>query len=261
VSRRGGRKGARRHARERVRVVMRGRRRELRVDGTFASSWRPGEVLTRSVWDALALPVLALPPARRRRVLVLGLGGGSAARLVRALAPEARILGVEYDADVLRAARRHLGLDELGVEVVRADARRWLERSRRSFDLVIDDVFVGRGWSVHKPDWMLDAGLARAADRVAPGGLLVSNTIDETAAATATLRARFAGLVRIRIEGYDNRVLVAGPAALDARGLRAAAAAEPVLAPVLPRLGFLTLRGQRSASRIRGQHAWSRSPG
>jgi len=225
----------------RVRVVKRGRRRELRVDGTFASSWRPGEVTTGSVWDALALPILALPPTGRRRVLVLGLGGGSAARLVRALAPEAAIVGVEHDAEVLRMARRHFGLDALGLEVVRGDARRYLEHARRRFDLVIDDVFVGRGYHVHKPDWLPEPGLRLAAARLARRGLLVSNTIDETAAVAATLASLLPARVRIRIEGYDNRVLVAGPAGLDARRLRAAARAEPRVASILPRLGFTSL--------------------
>src|SRR6185295_2505995 len=78
----------------------------LRVDGTFASSYRPGSPLTGSVWDALAAPLAWLPPARRRSVLVLGLGGGSAARLVRAIAPECRVVGVESSAEVLDAARR-----------------------------------------------------------------------------------------------------------------------------------------------------------
>jgi spermidine synthase len=230
---------------DRVRVVKRGRRRELRVDGTFASSWRPGEATTGSVWDALALPILALPPVRRRRALVLGLGGGSAARLLRALAPTIEIVGVEYDAEVLRAARRHFDLDALGVEVVRGDAREYLASSRRRFDLVIDDVFVGRGPEVHKPDWLPEPGLARAAARLASGGLLVSNTLDEHREVAGWLRPRFPAVVRIRIEDYDNRVLVAGPAGLDARRLRAAAAAEPRLAGVLPKLGFLTLPARR----------------
>jgi len=226
-----------------VRVVRRGRRRELRVDGTFASSWRPGEVETGSVWDALALPLLALAPARRRRVLVLGLGGGSVARLLRALAPRAAIVGVEFDADVLAAARRHFALDALGLEVVRGDARAFLEGTRRRFDLVIDDVFVGRSRDVHKPDWLPEPGLGLAAARLARGGVLVSNAIDEAAAVGRAVRARFPACVRIGIEDYDNRVLVGGPPGLDARGLRAAAAAEPRMAAVLPRLRFLTLPG------------------
>ena len=228
-----------------MRVVKRGRRRELRVDGTFASSWRPGQVTTGSVWDVLALPILALPPPRRRRVLILGLGGGSVARLVRALAPEAAIVGVEYDAAVLRAARRHFQLDALGLEIVRGDARAYLDRSRRRFDLVVDDVFVGRGYHVHKPDWLPEPGLRLAVARLARGGLLVSNTIDETAAVAASLATQLPARVRVRIEGFDNRILVAGPAGLDAKRLRAAARAEPRVAALLPRLGFASLPGRR----------------
>jgi len=54
-----------------------------RIDGTFASWYEPGRAVTGSVWDALAAPILLLPRARRSRVLILGLGGGSAARIVR----------------------------------------------------------------------------------------------------------------------------------------------------------------------------------
>ena len=36
--------------------------RELIVDGTFASFYRPGSAVTGSVWDAIAAGALALPP-------------------------------------------------------------------------------------------------------------------------------------------------------------------------------------------------------
>jgi spermidine synthase len=221
-------------------VIQRGRTRELRVDGTFASSWQPGRVTTGSVWDALALPVLALPPHRRRSVLILGLGGGSAARLVRALAPDASIVGVEFDAAVVRAARRHFGLGALGVEVVRGDARAYLERTRRRFDLVIDDVFVGCGDAVHKPDWLPRPGLALARRRLARGGVLVSNALDEAARVAATLCRLAPARVCLRIQDYDNRILLAGPTGLDATSLRKSVRAEPLLAETLGRLRFRT---------------------
>ena len=81
----------------RVEVKRIGNARALRIDGTFASWYEPGQQVTGSVWDALAAPLLLLPKPRRNRVLILGLGGGSAARVVRALAPKARITGVEID--------------------------------------------------------------------------------------------------------------------------------------------------------------------
>ena len=222
-----------------MRVSPRGR--ELRIDGTFASWWRPGSAATGGVWDALAAPVLTLPPARRRSLLVLGLGGGSAARMLRALAPRARIVGVERDPAVLSAARRRLGLAALGLEVVQADARDYLASLRGRFDLIVEDLFVGRGRAVHKPDWLAGAALARLADRLAPGGLLVSNALDEAPATARAFASLFPASLSLSVLGYDNRVLVGARAPLTAAALRGALAREPLMAGALPRLRVRTL--------------------
>ncbi|HEX5067400.1 MAG TPA: fused MFS/spermidine synthase [Myxococcota bacterium] len=238
-------RSGRRSGDARVEVRERKNGRALRVDGTFASWYVPGRAWTGSVWDALAAPLCWLPPARRRAVLVLGLGAGSAARLVRELAPRARIVGVERSREVLRAARRHFDLDALGVEVVHADAREYLAQSRAHFDAVIEDVFVGTARSVRKPEWVLEQGLASAARRLQRGGILVANSIDE-APAVARALGGFPARVEVRIAGWDNRVVVGGPAGLDARGLRDAVSASPVLAPSRRRLSFRGLRGARA---------------
>lgn len=208
-------------------VVRRGQHGlELRVDGTLASRLHEG-VLTGCVWDALAAPLVLLPPERRRRVLVLGLGGGSAARLARALAPGARIVGVEIDPEVLAAARASFGLDELGVETVLDDARGFLARERDRYDLVIEDVFEGDARSVRKPAWMLDDGLRQARTLVAAGGVLASNTIHETGRVVRALRLPGRPLVTIGVRSYWNRVVVAGSPVTTGRELRRLVAAEP----------------------------------
>lgn len=222
----------------RVRVESNRRGRSLRIDGTFASFYDPERVTTGSVWDALVAPLLWLPPPKRRSVLILGLGGGSAARLVRNVAPRARIVGVERSAEVIRAARRWFDLDALGVEVVREDAQRFLARSRRQFDIVIEDVFVGSARNLHKPDWLLDGGLVSASRRLRRGGMLVTNTIDETAAVAGVLRPLAPALLRIDVDGFDNRILAAGPRGLTGRALRSAVGAHQVLSTTLPRLSF-----------------------
>lgn len=232
----------------RVVVQQRGRTRVLRVDGSFASVWRADRVFTRSVWDALAAPVLALPPARRRDVLILGLGGGSVARLLRAIVPAARILGVELDREVIAAARRHFELDALALEIRHEDARRVLARRGRRFDLVIDDVFVGEGRGVHKPDWIPEPGLALALRRLRAGGLLVVNALDEAPRIARWLAARLPALLELRVDGYDNRVFVASTRPLDARALRRAMAREPALAPALGCLRLRALSARRSPS-------------
>jgi spermidine synthase len=119
--------------RPRVRVDESGGTRTLVVDETFASFYTPGEIATHCVWDAIAAPILWLAPARRRRILILGLGGGSIARLARAFAPDAEILGIELDRDVVRLARKHLDLDALEIEVEIADAYEWLRTAPKSF--------------------------------------------------------------------------------------------------------------------------------
>jgi spermidine synthase len=228
---------ARPRTRERVALRVRGKRLELRVDGTYASSWTPGEIATRSVWDALAASVLALPPARRRRVLLLGLGAGSAARIVRALAPAARIVGVEFDPDVVAAARRWFALDALRLEVVIGDAREVVCSLREPFDLVLEDVFIGREATLRKPAGFPLPVLEQARRLLAPGGVLASNTIDEGVAVRRALAQRFPRVVEIAVAEHDNRIYIAGSRAMaDAKALRRAVATNELLAPTLPRL-------------------------
>jgi spermidine synthase len=224
------------------RVVMRDGVRELHVDGTFASRYEPGRVITGSVWDARAAGIAALPRRRRRSVLLLGLGGGSAARVVRALAPRAHIVGVEIDPSVVRLARRWFDLDDLDIEVVLDDARAYLERCRKRFDAVLEDVFIGTGRDAVKPEWLPQAGLARAAGRLARCGILASNALDEASAVSAAMGSLFPSVVRIEVEDYDNQIFVGCSRGLTGRGLRRAVAATPVLVPTLPRLSFRSLR-------------------
>lgn len=215
------------------------------VDETFASFYRPGEVATHCVWDAIAAPILWLPPARRRRILLLGLGGGSVARIARALAPDAEIVGVEYEPEVVRLARAHLDLDATGVRVEIADARGWVEAESKGaarFDAILEDVFVGRGDDVHKPDWIPAPMHEQAFGMLASGGVFVSNTLDEHARVAAAMRLRFGGQVEILTEDYDNRVLVGGDPELTGTALRARVAASDVLRPSLPVLSFRSRR-------------------
>jgi len=225
-----------------ARVRRRGARLELRIGDSFASCLVSGRTATGSVWDALAAALLALPVRRRRAVLLLGLGGGSAARIVRALAPAARIVGVEIDPAVLRLAQSRFGLAALGIEAVRADARDFLQNSRSRFDLILEDCFIGNQAELQKPQGIPEPAFAWAAQRLCPGGVLASNAIDEGPAIAASLRRRFRNLVQIRLAGYDNRIFIGGGASLSARALRRAVAAAPILAPTLPILSFRTLQ-------------------
>jgi spermidine synthase len=230
------RAGAPRSNRVEVKRTRKGR--ALQINGTFASWYEPGTATTGSVWDALVAPLLLLPASRRTRVLILGLGGGSAARIVRALAPSARITGVEFDPEVVRAARRWFDLDRLGVEVIEGDARHFLERTRKRFNLIVEDVFVGNRRTVHKPDWLPSPGLTLATRRLTPGGILVSNALDEAASVGREMRRLFASTLRIDIDDYDNRILVGADFPLSGRVLRSALVRNELLAPAVRRFSI-----------------------
>ncbi len=228
-----------RNERARIRIDESGGDRALVVDETFASLYRPGEIATHCVWDAIAAPLLWLPERRRRRILILGLGGGSVARLARALAPAAEIVGVELDPEVIRLARAHFDLDHLDIRIEIADALAWIEKDEGPrYDAILEDVFVGEGDAVHKPDWIPDPAHRLARSRLARGGVFVSNTLDESARVARELAERFPDLVSIEVEDYDNRVLAAGSGGLAGRSLRRRVAESPVLASSLPILSF-----------------------
>jgi spermidine synthase len=212
-------------------VRRRGAALELRVDGTLASLHRSDGRLTGPVWWALAAPLLlAAPRRRRRRALLLGLAAGSVARALRALDPAAEIVGVDYDAEVVRLARRHFDLDALRLELVVDDAARHLRRERRLFDLVVEDLFVGPSRSVRKPEWLLGTGYPLIARRLAPGGVFSSNTIHEMPAVVRAARVFGGRVLSLDVRGHYNRIVVAGGAVPEPRALRRLLAADERLA-------------------------------
>lgn len=95
---------------------------------------------------------LMLPPGCPQRALLLGLGGGTVATLLERRCPEARLVGVECNAEVLALAREAFGLGALPrLRVVEADAFAWvaaqfdddgaLAADAERFDLICVDLF------------------------------------------------------------------------------------------------------------------------
>lgn len=93
-----------------------------------------------TVWGYYALAPSFTTRGAPRRVLVLGLGGGTSARYYQETYPRAEIVGVELDPTVVEVARRYFGLPP-GVEVRTGDARAFLARDRRHYDLIVVDAF------------------------------------------------------------------------------------------------------------------------
>jgi hypothetical protein len=211
------------------RRAVRGGRRTLRIDGSFASTWEPGRETTGSVWDGSRRAVGAAAEAKAERAL-LGLGGGSAARAVRALSaagahrrsrdrPGGRCAPLAAGSISTRSASRSTDDAALPARATRPLRRR--VRGRAHGQRAAPAQAAGLPAASARP---------RAADP-APGGIAVCNTLDESAEVRTALAARFARLVRVTIDDYENQIFVASDGPLSAAGLRSAVARDPVLGP------------------------------
>jgi spermidine synthase len=82
-------------------------------------------------------------------VLILGLGGGSAAKLVRKHWPEAKITGVEIDPVMIDLGKKYLGLADLNIDLKIQDAFEFCLNHQslvinHQYDLILVDIYVGR---------------------------------------------------------------------------------------------------------------------
>ena len=83
--------------------------------------------------------------------LILGLGGGSAAQLVRKNWPEAKIVGVEIDPLMIELGAKYLELGTSAVDIKIEDAFRFVKKESKQslplrggkYDLILVDTYVG----------------------------------------------------------------------------------------------------------------------
>ena len=95
------------------------------------------------VWKS-TLRKIQKSKSKIQNCLILGLGGGSAAKLVRKFWPEAHIIGVDIDPVMVEMGKKYLGLRD--VETVIKDAEKFFvssEREGTKYDLILVDLYVG----------------------------------------------------------------------------------------------------------------------
>ncbi len=78
--------------------------------------------------------------------LILGLGGGSAAKLIRKFWPKAEITGIDIDPVMIELGKKYLGLNKVKTEI--NDAYDFIVHSTKygvhRYDLVLVDIYQGR---------------------------------------------------------------------------------------------------------------------
>ncbi len=159
----------------RITVSDEGQIRYLRLDNYWQSA-RDQTAPLRTVFpytDYLHLPILFDPGFRR--VLFVGMGGGTAPSRFHHDYPQARVEVVEIDPAVAATARRFFGLpNDARIHVSVMDGRLWLRRATERYDLIILDAYVIDTIPFHLATREF---YQEAAARVNPGGVVASNII------------------------------------------------------------------------------------
>ncbi len=139
-------------------------------DGFHSMSLDPDTGLTGEYYDAALLAAVLIGA---EDVLILGNGAGTAMRLIAAHTG-ARIDGVELDPELTRAGQAFFDLQlDARRRVFHEDARSWLARSDRRYDLIFLDVYAG---SPFIPFHLAtEESFALIREHLAPGGALVMN--------------------------------------------------------------------------------------
>ena len=145
-----------------------------------------------------------------KRILIVGLGGGTLPSALVALLPQAEIDVVEIDPAVLRVAQDYFRFaPSPRLRVHAADGRAYVERmvrEKRQFDLVMLDAF---DFSYIPRHLMTQEFLEQTKRILAPDGVLAANTFassDLFDRESATYAAVFGQYLNLRA---NNRVIFA----------------------------------------------------
>ncbi|MCA9515098.1 MAG: fused MFS/spermidine synthase [Myxococcales bacterium] len=182
---------------------------------------------TQAMVEAFALA----PDAKR--VLVIGLGGGTLPMFLRHYDERVHIDVVDIEAGVVEAAKRFLGFrPDKALAVHVADGRRFVEDAKGTWDLILLDAY---GPDAIPLALATKEFLAAVKAHLAPGGLVAGNLWSERAnrlypSMLRTWEAVFGAVRVVRGTASASRITLAGPAVADLERDGAIAAAERLAA-------------------------------
>jgi spermidine synthase len=210
-------------------LVEDGRHRALcfTIDGSVQSEMRiddPDALVNDYTRKMMAFLLFCPQP---RRILMIGLGGGSLVKFCNRHLPSAHVTVVEIDANVI-ALRPHFGVppDGAGLRVIHGDGARHvadMASCDEQPDVLLVDAYDRNGISrsIAEPEFVENARRI-----LGDGGVFVMNLAaheSDSAMHVATIRKVFGDpVIPVTVGWGGNMVVFAGPALRDRRRLEAA---------------------------------------
>jgi spermidine synthase len=135
---------------------------------------------------AQVMSIAVVYPAEPKKILMLGLGGGSISTYLGRFMPETAITTVEIDPGVISAAKTYFGLRETEWMRYRAgDGRVFLNRNRERYDLILLDAYRGGYVPFHL---LTREFYALVKERLTPGGAAAFNVHDGSKLYASTVK-------------------------------------------------------------------------
>lgn len=188
---------------------------------------------TRASMTALA----AMPDPKR--ILIVGLGGGSMPMFLRRAYPQTHIDVAELDPDVADVARRFFGFQEdARTRIHVGDGRKFIETSRDRYDIIFLDAYGPDSipYSLATREFLL-----AVREHLTPNGIVASNIWGYSSNLLyydmlKTYQDLFAEVHLIRAPNSNNQIVIAVPrfAGLSESSLTAAAATLQPRMPGIP---------------------------
>jgi spermidine synthase len=225
------------------------RRLELNEGVVVHSVYRPGEWLTGDYWDEMLVAPFAARAAPPGSVAILGNAAGTTARAYGHYFPATRVDGVEIDGALTDVGRRLFDLRGPNLHLHTADARPFLRKATRRWDVIVVDAYR----QPYIPFYLSTREFFdEVRDHLNPGGVVLINVGHPSGSdhlekvLSATMGAVFPTVVRDPVKD-TNTIVIGGAGVISAARLRAATRSLP---PDLAAVGAAT--AARLAPALRG---------
>lgn len=183
----------------------------LSVNGTVQSASKGTQSVGNRYWGKMVEMITEENP-EVRKILLLGLGGATMIHLINEQLPDARVLAVEIDEEMVKVAEKFFGLGDLkNLEIIIDDAFLVVTEPEKydidpySFDAILVDVFCGNKY----PELGSSGSFfANVKNLLRPGGMVIFNRIylgDHQYEADEFVEAVEMNFERVRTEAVAGR--------------------------------------------------------
>lgn len=204
-----------------------GNSRRLYTNSAFHSQYNPKHTFTGAMWDLLSIPALFHATHLDRklnRVLMLGVGGGTAIHQLQQLVCPRELIGIEYDPVHIKVAQRFFKLNYPNLDLIEADAFVWIKNARKQFDIIVDDLFVDAPDDPERPFAINKLWMDRLHNRLSRQGLIIQNHLSTKTALDVAkqYKANYASCLLFTTPQFANAILILSKINIDAKKSRAA---------------------------------------